>query len=172
MVRNQRVNVAKNKKKTIAKVHVNAHVKRRAFLAAFAECGIITRAASMANVSVRAHYLWMENPEYARKFQEVGEMAADKLEEEARRRAHDGLMRMKFHQGQAIIDPRTLPGCDLYDPKYPGGKPYMEMEYSDTLLIFMLKGARPTKFRDNVDLTTNGKPFVVKVLNGVTMDEI
>lgn len=50
------------------------------------------------------------------------------MEAEAIRRAHDGVVRMKFNSrtGQPFIDPRT-------------GEPYMEHEYSDTLMAILLK---------------------------------
>ncbi len=135
------------------------HHKKAAFLAAFAECGTITRAALAAKVDRTSHTRWLEaDPEYAKAFADASDQAADKLEDEARRRAHDGLLRMKFHQGEPIIDPRTQ-------------KPYYEFDYSDTLLIFLLKGARPTKFRENKDITSGGRPLY-KELEGVTLDDL
>lgn len=132
--------------------------KKAAFLAAFAECGTITRAAEAAKIERHTHSRWVEaDPEYAKAFSAASEQAADRLEEEARRRAHDGLLRMKFHQGVAIIDPRTLKDQPFYDPSFPDGKPYFEHEYSDTLLIFLLKGARPEKFRENVKMDHAGE---------------
>ena len=53
------------------------------------------------------------------------------------RRAKDGLVKYKFKRdGTPLEHPVT-------------GEPYYELEYSDTLLIFLLKAARPHKFRDN-----------------------
>ncbi len=120
--------------------------RKRAFLAAFAECGVISRAATESKCSRRNHVRWLEEDgEYAIAFAEAHDEANDKLESEARRRAHDGLLRMKFYQGAAIIDPRT-------------NQPYVEHEYSDTLLMFLLNGERPQKFKHNVDMTSGGKP--------------
>jgi len=50
------------------------------------------------------------------------------LEEEAIRRARDGVRRMKFNPktGEPYIDPET-------------GKPYLEHEYSDNLMLALLK---------------------------------
>jgi hypothetical protein len=150
--------------------------KKRSFLAAYAVCGNLSEAARASRVTRQAHYDWLEHdPSYAKAFVGASEEAADALEAEARRRAEAGVRRLKFHQGQLI----TIPNPD-FDPAKPEGSdnpkhvPYIEHEYSDTLLIFLLKGARPAKYRENhqVDLTTGGKPFPVKVLRGVTMEEI
>lgn len=35
--------------------------------------------------------------------------------------------------------------------------PYIEHEYSDTLLIFLLKGARPEVYRERADVRHSGK---------------
>lgn len=65
------------------------------------------------------------------------EQAADNFEAEAKRRAIDGMVRFKFKRnGEPLLDPRT-------------NQPYYELDYSDTLLIFMLKGMRPQKYREN-----------------------
>ncbi|HET8626735.1 MAG TPA: hypothetical protein VFL91_04920 [Thermomicrobiales bacterium] len=86
------------------------HLKKRAFLAAFAENGNASRAAALAGVHRAQHYRWLAaDPDYAAAFREAREHAADRLEEEARRRALAG---------------------------------------SDTLLIFLLKGARPEKYAE------------------------
>ena len=101
----------------------DAHaLKRAAFLAEYARCGTVTEAAERVGISRRSHYHWLEKDEdYAAKFQDAHEAAIDVLEAEARRRAIGG--------GDA-----------------PGkGK----VRGSDLLLIFLLKGARPWKYRDN-----------------------
>lgn len=78
----------------------------------------------------------MKDENYRKCFEEATDEAADLLEEEARRRAVEGVFRFKFDKnGNPLVDPRT-------------SEPYQELEYSDTLLIFLLKGARPEKFCD------------------------
>ena len=63
------------------------------------------------------------------------DMGADTLEDEAVRRAKDGVEK----------------------PVYQGGKLVGHVqEYSDTLLIFLLKGARPEKYRDRVQQELSG----------------
>jgi len=109
--------------------------KKSAFLAAYAELGNITRAAQAANVARTKHYCWLKDPAYAKAFLEAEEIAVEKLEAEARRRAVEGLKRKKFNRnGDPIMDPET-------------SEQYFEHEYSDTLLIFLLNAARPEKYK-------------------------
>lgn len=62
--------------------------------------------------------------------------ATEHLETEARRRAVDGLVRKKFDpKGNPLVDPET-------------GQQYTERDYSDTLLIFLLKARAPEKYRE------------------------
>lgn len=130
------------------------HPKKRAFLAAYAQCGNITHAAEIVGIDRDNHYIWMKNATYAEVFKAAGEQAADALEKEARRRAIEGVERLKFgRNGKPLRDPATK-------------KPYVEREFSDTLLIFLLKGIRPEKYRENVhqELTgPNGGPVVVRL---------
>ena len=117
--------------------------KQNSFLKAFSESGNITKAAKIAKIDRKLHYFWMdEDPEYPAKFRDAQEKAADVLEEEARRRAVDGVEHaVGWHKGE------------------PGG---YEQQYSDTLLIFLLKGARPEKYRERYEVTgANGEPIKV-----------
>jgi len=61
--------------------------KQAAFLAAFAECGNVTRACEIAKVGRRTHYNWLEDPDYEAAFSDAENQAVDALEGEARRRA-------------------------------------------------------------------------------------
>lgn len=115
------------------------HPKKRAFLAAYAEGGNITAAADAARMHRQRHYQWLaEDPAYAAAFEQAGEQAADRLEQEARRRATEGVRkeRVFFYKGAVITD--------------EAGEPIREVttEYSDTLLIFLLKGVRPDKYAE------------------------
>ena len=76
-------------------------------------------------------------PAFAKAWEEAMDVSCDLLEEEARRRAYEGLERKKFNRsGKPIKDPATR-------------RQYVEREYSDTLLIFLLKAHRPDKYREN-----------------------
>lgn len=75
---------------------------------------------------------------FARQWDEAREEAADILEFEARRRALTGVREERYLIGGGKI---------LHDNN---GNPLTEVttRYSDTLLIFLLKGARPEKYAD------------------------
>ena len=106
---------------------------KAAFLAAYAETGNISQAAEAAQVGRRSHYRWLaRDKRYAEAFAEATEQAGDALEQEARRRAVDGVDEPVFYQGAQ---------CGLV------------RKYSDTLLIFLLKGVRPEKFKDRHEHT-------------------
>jgi len=106
------------------------NARQSAFLKAYAKCGVITRAAVMAKTQRRAHYTWMEeDPDYPELFREAHEQAVDVLETEAVRRAVDGYEKPVWHDGVQVGT---------------------ERKYSDTLLIFLMKGNKPEKYRDNV----------------------
>lgn len=111
------------------------HPKKRAFLAAYSECGTITRAAEIAGIDRGTHYNWIkEDTVYAKACDAAYEQAAERLEEEARRRAVEGVQKPVFYKGEE---------CGVVQ------------EYSDTLLIFLLKGAKPDKYaeRTHTDVT-------------------
>lgn len=110
--------------------------KKNAFLAAYAELGTITHAAERVNVERRTVYRWRDkDPTFAAALETASEVAAERLEQEARRRAVEGVEK----------------------PVYQGGKLVGSVrEYSDTLLIFLLKGAMPDKYRDRVSSEISG----------------
>lgn len=106
------------------------HPKKRAFLAAYAESGNKTRAAEDAGIDRSTPYTdqWAEDEDFQRALAVAENMAADALEAEARRRAVEGVREPRFTaHGEVAGHVR---------------------KYSDTLLIFLLKGARPRKFAD------------------------
>jgi hypothetical protein len=106
-----------------------AHFKKRAFLVAYACSGRIRRASADSGVDWRNHYNWIrDDPTYIAAFEYAKELAADFLEDEAIRRAVEGVQRGVYHRGDKVGE---------------------ETIYSDILLMFMLKGFRPEKYRDN-----------------------
>ena len=74
-------------------------------------------------------------------FEDAMEEAADLLESEARRRAHDGVEEPVFG---------SLGG------NQGSGEVGRIRKYSDTLLIFLLKGARPDKYRERQEHQVTG----------------
>src|SRR5215831_2548107 len=104
------------------------HPKKRAFLVAYAQCGMLTKAAEIAGCDRNLHYHWKADRVYAEAFALAQTMAADLHEEEATRRAF---------------------GWD--ETRYTNdGTPYTIKKFSDTLLIVRLKALKPDQYRDNL----------------------
>lgn len=104
--------------------------KREKFLEALAEVGNVTQAAALAGAGRASVYEWRAaDVEFAEAWEAALDAAADKLEQEAWRRATQGIDEPVHYQGQRVD---------------------MVRRYSDTLLIFLLKGARPEKYKDVV----------------------
>lgn len=119
-----------------ARVHRNAmHVfqTKAQVLEALARQGIVSMACESAGISNDLHWKWVQtDPQYAAAVEIAKERAADKLEEEAWRRAVVG-WEEPIYQGGKLVGTKHL--------------------RSDVLLIFMMKGARPMKYRDNSPIT-------------------
>ncbi len=124
-------------------VNKQLRIKKQAeFLAAYAAVGNISTAAKLTGIQRSNHYNWLrESQDYHDKFEDASEQAIDSLESEARRRAVDGVDRPVFHKGEQVGAVR---------------------EYSDTLLIFLLKGLRPEKYRErsSQEITATGAQAV------------
>lgn len=130
----------------------NGHLKKPAVIAAFKGCASVTKACEIADICRDTFYRWLkEDPEFREAFEKSREEAAQLLEDEAARRAYEGVER----------------------PVDQGGKQVgVVREYSDTLLIFLLKGARPQKYRDNIrqEITgANGTPLPPTTINFVAI---
>ena len=108
-----------------------SHVRNKqkaAFLEAFTKSYHIRASAKAAGIDPRRHYEWLANdPAYAAAYREAEVIGIDVLEDEATRRAVEGIQHPVYYKGVRV-------------DTYP--------EYSDTLLIFKLKGARPEKYKD------------------------
>jgi len=135
----------------------------RAFLASLCEIGNVRLACEAAGIERSTAYdRYHAYPDFAKAWDAALEQAADLLEEEARRRAYEGLVRLKFNRaGNPIMVPAI--GPDGLVIKDKNGKPelipYTEREYSDTLLIFLLKGIRPEKYRERGEVKHTFEPI-------------
>jgi uncharacterized protein YbjQ (UPF0145 family) len=121
--------------------------KKSAFLAAYRELGMVRKSAEAAQVAVGSHYNWLKEfgPEgdlYRKLFAEAHEQAVTAMEDEAVRRATKGVVKDVFYKGEV---------CG------------QATEYSDTLLIFLLKAANPEKYRERYECTTKGEAKVLEV---------
>jgi hypothetical protein len=112
--------------------------KRQAdFLAQFMELAAVSPACRKAKVPRGNIYLWQKNDlEFKQAFDEACVVANAALEDEAIRRGYEGVLK----------------------PIYQGGKKVGTVrEYSDTLLIFLMKGRMPEKYKDRVANEHTGK---------------
>ena len=107
--------------------------QQRAVLAAFRETGNVRLTCKAAGVGRSSHYRWLEkDPEYRAAFDLAKLQAADVLEAEAHRRAVEGVEEpVGWYKGVA------------------GGT---VRRYSDNLLMFLLKGARPEQYRERYEV--------------------
>lgn len=110
--------------------------KQRAFLAAYIVCGTQLGAEEASGVSRRSHSRWMESPDryaaYVEAFSEARRLHIEYLENEARRRAVEGVRRVKVHAGKVV--------------KGEDGQPVYEIDYSDTLLLALLSAKDPHRY--------------------------
>jgi hypothetical protein len=107
------------------------------FLEILAEGHTAAHAARRCRVSRSAAYKHREaDEEFARAWKEAEQAGTEVMEEEARRRAVDGTLKPVYQQGVKVGTIR---------------------EYSDTLMIFLLKGRKPETYRDNATLKHEGK---------------
>ena len=115
--------------------------KKPAFLAAYVATASVTAAAAAAKVDRTLHYLWLrEDDAYAKEFAAAQLEAAQVLEDEAVRRAHEGIDEPLVYQGQF-----TYP-VDAAGKRIRGSKPLAIRKQSDGLLQFLLKGFMPQKY--------------------------
>jgi hypothetical protein len=118
---------AKKRAREMREHKQRAAIKR--FLEAYAQCGNLTTAAKVAKVHRSTHNGWMKTvQEYPALFNAARDQAVEVLEAEARRRAVEGIDEPVYQKGEQVGTVR---------------------KYSDVLLIFLLKGARPDVYRDS-----------------------
>lgn len=111
--------------------------QRSKFIAHLAECGVVTDARIKARIPHKTLYHWRRRfPTFAKAWEEALDRATDVLEDEAHRRAYAGVSEPVFYKGRE---------CGQVQ------------KYSDTLLIFLLKGRRPARFRENHRIEHTGK---------------
>ena len=122
---------------------VIADRRKAIFIRTLAQTGIVGRATTAAGwprgyaYSVRA-----ADEEFAKLWDQAVEFATDALEEAARIRAVDGVSKPVYQQKELVG--------------------YVT-EYSDTLLVQLLKAKRPNEFRENVSLNADVKGGVLVV---------
>lgn len=113
------------------------------FLTALSKCGNVSAACRTAKIDRRSAYdRRAAHPEFKTLWEEALEGYADSLEDEAHRRAVTGTLKPVYQRGEKVGTIR---------------------EYSDTLLVLLLKAARPEKYRERTDITSDGEQLIIAV---------
>ena len=137
----------------MATVRQSGHLKK-AFIEDFRFHGNISRSCRALKINRSTVYEWQETDDvWLAEFRQAEIEATETMEAEAYRRAVEGTAKPVFHQGAQ---------CGVVQ------------EYSDTLLIFMLKARAPDKYRDNVSVTLQVKAEAERIAAklGKTADEV
>ena len=118
--------------------------KKEEFLQELLKTGIVTKTAEVIGIPPRTVYNWRKvDKEFAAAWDEAVETSTDRLVEEARRRAHDGTLKPVYQGGKHVGDIR---------------------EYSDTLLMFLIKARRP-EYRERASLEVMARQSVIFEIN-------
>jgi hypothetical protein len=119
--------------------------KKSAFLDALAESGNVSLASGAVGIDRRAVYEWRAvDPDFAERWEAAKALGIEACEDEIRRRAFAGYDEPLSKDGKLTGD--------------------VVRKYSDTLAIFLLKGAKPEVYKDRVanELSgPNGAPIAV-----------
>lgn len=116
---------------------------KKSFLKLYAETGTIQAACDAVYISRDTYYRWYKEDKDFMEGCRIAQGAfGEKLENEALRRAHDGWDEPVFYRGQMQ------------------GQVH---KYSDVLLIFLMKGAMPNKYRERHEVSgPDGGPVLIK----------
>lgn len=154
--------------------------KLTAFCAALAETCNVGKACAAVGIARQTAYEWREeDPVFAAQWDRALKVGVSALEDEAGRRAFEGMNEPLTHQGQFTYLYETrkdADGEDIVDPlsntpmMFPvldaNGKHQVATikKYSDTLAIFLLKAHNPDKYRDNSKIELSGQVDTVATL--------
>lgn len=146
--------------------------KLTAFCAALAETCNVGRAAAAVGISRYGAYKWRkEIPAFAEAWDDAMKAGVLALEDEAHRRAFDGVDDPLTHQGQftylwrdkldedgnVMLDDKGLPMREPIVDENGQQKVAAVRKYSDTLAIFLLKAHNPDKYRENSKVELSGR---------------
>ena len=134
--------------------------KKPAFLAAFVTTASVTKAAAAADIERTLHYRWLEeDSEYAAAFAKAKLEAGEALEDEAIRRAHEGFLEPVIYQGQLCYDVSQYETDKRGKPTKlkADAKPITTRKYSDALLMKLLDGFLPEKYKRRAGVELTGK---------------
>lgn len=121
----------------MAKPTIRTPKKEAAFLDGLRDGLSVTASCIDSGFSRSAAYEWRDvDDEFRKRWDEAVEEGTDRLEDEAQRRARDGVTEPIYYKGDRVGEVQR---------------------YSDTLMIFLLKARRPDKFKDRVATELTGK---------------
>lgn len=131
--------------KTVAKLCEGVpDKKQQKFLCYLALLGNRARAADAVPISCSTTWFWRRDDDvFRQRYEDAMKIAAELHESEMFRRASEGVLEPVFQGGRAVGSIR---------------------KYSDTLLIFALKGAMPEKYADRQKVEHSGQVDVVQRL--------
>lgn len=116
-----------------------------------AETGNVSMACRSGRIGRRTAYDWRDTDEAFKKlWDEAIDIATDALEAEARRRAVQGWNEPVFQGGVKVGAVR---------------------KYSDRMLEILLKGHRPEKFRERVDMKHSGRLTLEQLVEASRKDD-
>jgi len=130
------------------KNHEQSERAKHAFLDCYKQWANISFACEASNVGRTTVYKWLEHDaEFSAAFKLAGEAATERLEREAWRRATEGspYTRTSYYRGEPV-------GTDH------------KVEYSDQLMMLLLRARRPDLYREKLDVAVNQ---VIKTVAGV-----
>ena len=111
--------------------------RKKRFLTVFAQTGVIQHAVRQLGISRSAVQKWRrEDPQFAEDFEHAIDDSNERMEREVIRRAVKGTLKPIFHHGVRCGHIR---------------------EYSDGLLMFMLRARKPHVYRDNATVEHAGR---------------
>ena len=120
------------------------------FVALAHNAGNVTKTCESLGFSRESVYLnCKRNKEFAVRFEKAKEQGVDRMEDEATRRAVDGVAKSVFFQGQE---------CGTVQ------------EYSDGLVQFLLKANRPEKYKERSSVDVNSSD--ARPLQHLSNDEL
>jgi hypothetical protein len=143
--------------------------KITAFCAVLADTAQVKKACQAIGVSRTTAYAWRKQDlQFALAWDEAIKIAVSGLEDEAIRRAHEGVDEPLIHQGQFspvidydAIDPLTgesyIPALAPIKRHANGAPVYATVKkFSDSLLTFLLKAHAPAKYGDKQGIELTG----------------
>jgi hypothetical protein len=133
-------NQTRNAVVSVKKPQARSAAKKARFLEALATGTTITGAADSAGINRTLPYSWRKHDDaFDVAYKDALESGTDALRDEARRRAM-GIQKPVMFSGKQVV------GAD--------GEPLFTVEYSDVLLMFLLKSRAPAEFDDAVRAAT------------------